>query len=349
MNTALTVSTSEVLGHYDGMADAQIVRYGTGLINETYLVTATSGDRFILQCMNAVIGPAVNLDIEALTRHLESLGEPTQRLVPASDGALWVSIEDRTWRLSTFVPGVCFDRLHEPRQVHEAGALLGRFHRNVSTLALELHSDRPCVHDTARHLNGLEQALDEHATHPYYEQIAPLAEEVLRAAADLPLLSGLPDRLVHGDPKISNLVFDEATGVGLCMIDLDTLTYMALPLEMGDAIRSWCNPKGEDETQAQFRLDYFTAAIEGYATEAATLLEPVEWQSFVTAANTIMVELAARFTRDALREQYFGWNPDKFPDRSTHNRIRAIGQLNLHRSFSTQLAAAEDVVARVFA
>ena len=78
------------------------------------------------------------------------------------------------------------------------------------------------------------------------------------------------------------------------------------------------------------------------------LLEPVEWQSFVPAARTIMAELAARFTRDALREVYFGWNADKFPDRSTHNRIRAQGQLNLHHSFCEYLDAAEEAVEKAF-
>ena len=49
------------------------------------------------------------------------------------------------------------------------------------------------------------------------------------------------------------------------MIDLDTLTHMPLPLEMGDAFRSWCNPRGEDHSRAEFRLDLFGAAIRGYA------------------------------------------------------------------------------------
>lgn len=336
------------LTHY-ALDDATVEPFGTGLINETYLVTAPDGDRFILQGMNAVFDPAINIDIDVVTRHVEAQGAVTQRLVPVAEGAkFWVSCEGRNWRLSTFVPGVCYDRLQTAEQARHAGALLGSFHRYMSTLDITLHGERTVVHDTPRHLAGLRSALEDHKDHCYYDQIAPLAEQVLEAAARLPVLPDLPDRLMHGDPKISNLVFDEQTGAGICMIDLDTLAHMPLPLEMGDAIRSWCNPKGEDETQAQFRIDLFTGAVEGYAEQAGALLEPVEWQSFVPAARTIMVELAARFTRDALREVYFGWNADKFPDRSTHNRIRAQGQLNLHHSFCEYLDAAEEAVEKAF-
>ena len=51
---------------------------------------------------------------------------------------------------------------------------------------------------------------------------------------------------------------------------------------------------------------------------------------------------------DALREQYFGWNPDKFADRSAHNQVRAAGQLQLHRSLHSKLAEAEDIVEQAF-
>jgi len=343
----------QVLAHYD-LGSARVEPLGTGLINETYLVTTVAGEKYVLQCLNPAFDPQINGDIDTLTRHLQTRGAVTQRLVPVSEGRqsaqrLWVELDGRNWRLSTYVAGVCFDRLDSANQAEQAGRLLGRFHRQVSSLDLPIQSDRPRVHDIARHLASLQLALDECKDHHYYDKIAPLAEQVIHAAAGLPDLPELPDRLVHGDPKISNLVFDVDHGAGICMIDLDTLAYMPLPLEMGDAFRSWCNPKGEDERRAEFRIDFFSAAVRGYAAEASSLLEPREWQAFVPSARTIMVELAARFTRDALRESYFGWNSRKFPDRSTHNQVRALGQLNLHTSFCQCADEAEAVVAKAIA
>jgi Ser/Thr protein kinase RdoA (MazF antagonist) len=330
-----------------GLHDAQAERFGTGLINDTYFVTADD-QHFVLQCLNPVFSPEVNADIDALTRHLDAKGAITQRIVPAEDSRLWVEVDGRVWRLSTYVPGICLDMLQTEQQATEAGRLLAQFHTDIRDLDLKLHTERLGVHDTARHLRRLEEALTEHAAHRYIVEVSELAQVIMREAENLPQLPELPDRLVHGDPKISNLVFDEATATGVCLIDLDTLTHMPLPLEMGDAFRSWCNPRGEDTQHSEFRLDLFAAAITGYAEIAGGFVSEAEWRAFLPATRMIMVELAARMATDALNESYFGWNPDIFPDRSTHNQVRAAGQLDLHQSLCDQYEAAEQLVASAF-
>jgi Ser/Thr protein kinase RdoA (MazF antagonist) len=344
----LIAHTQDILTSY-GLQGSDVVFYGTGLINATFLVTVAPGLQFILQRLNKLFIPEINRDIDILTRHLASKSARTQLLVPADNGDLWVEDESGAWRLLTFIPGVCFDMLAGPEQAEAAGRLLGSFHRDVADLKLELHTERLGVHDTQRHLRNLHSALEDCREHPNYQAVYVLAQEVLAEAAELPVLTELPDRLVHGDPKISNLVFDEDTGAGVCMIDLDTLAHMPLPLELGDAFRSWCNPRGEDTQRSEFRLDYFAGAVQGYASVSAPFLLPAEWRSFVPAARTIMVELAARFATDALREVYFGWNPKLFADRSAHNQVRAAGQLELHRSLHAQSDAAEEIVWQAFA
>jgi Ser/Thr protein kinase RdoA (MazF antagonist) len=345
---ALTGSAQGVLANY-GLQGATVEIFGTGLINATFLVTVSPEQQFVLQRLNALFNPEVNRDINVLTRHLAAKSSVTQRLMPADNGDLWVANEDGAWRLLTYVPGACFDMLGGPEQAKAAGHLLAQFHHDVSDLQLELHSERLGVHDTQRHLGRLRTALEECPDHRNFKAVNVLAQEILAEAEQLPVLPELRDRLVHGDPKISNLVFDEKTGAGLCMIDLDTLAHMPLPLEMGDAFRSWCNPRGEDTERSEFRLEYFAGAVQGYASVAKPYLLPSEWQSFIPAARTIMVELAARFATDALREVYFGWNAEKFADRSTHNQVRAAGQLELHRSLFSHGAEADDIVWQAFA
>lgn len=332
------------------MDSAAIEPLGNGLINKTFLVKVADGERYVLQRLNAAFHPKVTCDMDKLTRQLEQKGETTLRPVPASHEPrrLWVDMDEYHWRLCTFVPGVCYEKLETAFQAEQAGRLLGRFHRNVDGLRIVLHGERLGVHDTRRHLANLVQALDSHRAHRHYEAIALLGEQVLAAAEALPQLPQLPDRLVHGDPKISNLLFDADSGEGVCMVDLDTLAYMPLPLEIGDAIRSWCNPRGEGQRQSHFNMELFAAAMQGYAAEAKTMLQPEEWQSFVPAAGTIMVELAARFTTDALTENYFGWDTKRFPDSSTHNRVRAEGQLNLYKNFKEHSTQAGQAVVRAF-
>jgi Ser/Thr protein kinase RdoA (MazF antagonist) len=326
---------------------AQVEPFGTGLINDTFRATTKDGQQFILQGLNQVFAPEVNADIDVLTRHLEAQGKVTQRLVPTTEGQLWAELEGRAWRLSTFVPGVCLDMLENEQQAAEAGRLLGRFHAGIRDLDVELHTERLGVHDTRRHLQVLEATLLSHTDHRHFAEIEPLAQSILEHAHRLPDLPDLPDRLVHGDPKISNLVFDENTGEGICMIDLDTLSHMPLPLELGDAFRSWCNPRGEDVQRSAFRLDLFASAIQGYAS-VADFVTREEWQAFAPATRTIIIELAARFITDALNESYFGWNSEVFPDRSAHNQVRASGQLELHRSLCDQFDEAEKLVELAF-
>lgn len=341
------VRLNQVLARY-GLAGSQVERFGTGLINDTYLVSVDEQHQFVLQRLNPLFTPEINRDIDVLTRHLAAKNSPTQRIVPADNGDLWVEDDGYAWRMATFVPGVCLNMLATDAQAAAAGDLLARFHRDVRGLDIELHSKRLGVHDTQHHLRTLKTALVEHRDHRNFKAINVIAQEIFAQADQLPVLPELPDRLVHGDPKISNLVFDKTSGRGVCMIDLDTLAYMPVPLELGDAFRSWCNPRGEDTQRSEFRLDFFSAAVNAYANIAGEFLLPQEWQSFVPATRTIVIELSARFATDALRECYFGWNPDVFADRSAHNQVRAAGQLELHRSLCAKLDEAEAIVQQAF-
>ena len=120
------------------------------------------------------------------------------------------------------------------------------------------------------------------------------------------------------------------------MIDLDTLSRMPIVLELGDAFRSWCNPHAEDVDEAEFALPIFHSAIQGYARETAGFLTEAEWRDIPAATLTITVELAARFCADALNENYFAWNRERFPTASAHNQARTRNQLKLANSILAQ-------------
>ncbi len=316
-----------------GLGGAALAPIEVGLINLTYRVE-DGARRSVLQRLNPVFSPRVHEDIAAVTAHLAARGMETPRLEPTLDGALWTETEGEVWRLLSFVEGDTHERLASPAQAEGAGALLGRFHREVADLWYEFVNRRLGVHDTPKHLAHLARALDERADHPRYLAIAPLGEALLAAAESLPALPGAADRVVHGDPKISNLLFFPGRPEARCLIDLDTLARMPVALELGDAFRSWCNPGGEDVAEPRFDLDLFEAALRGYAAGAAGLLEDHEVEAIVPATGTIMVELAARFCADALEERYFGWDPGRFATRGEHCELRARGQLALAASLA---------------
>jgi Ser/Thr protein kinase RdoA (MazF antagonist) len=329
-----------------GAAGAAVRPLGAGLINQTFLVDGPPHGRFVLQRLHAIFPAEVNDDIEAVTRHVAARGLLTPRIIPAADGRNWTTHDGGTWRALTWIDGVGLERLASPAQAREAGAVLARFHRAVSDLGHEFRSHRPGVHDTARHLANLRRALEAHAGHRRYGAVAPLGRDILAAAAALPPLPAVPERVVHGDPKVANILFTPDGARALCLVDLDTLARMALPLELGDAFRSWCNPAGEDRSRASFSLELFAAGVAGYAEAAAGMVTPAEAAAIVPATLTIYVELAARFCTDALEECYFGWNPREFPGRSEHNEVRAESQLTAARSLAAQLGAASEAVRR---
>jgi hypothetical protein len=123
---------------------------------------------------------------------------------------------------------------------------------------------------------------------------------------------------------------------------------MRVPLELGDALRSWCNVSGEDVVEGRFDPELFEAALSGYAGATAGWITPAEALAILPATATIQVELAARFCADALEERYFGWDASRFASRGEHNRVRAAGQLAVHRSLLSRYAELEHRAARVF-
>jgi len=331
-----------------GLSATELTPFESGLINKSWRATLPDGKSCVLQAVNPIFPPAINADIDIVTRHLERRGVTTPRLMPLPGGSLWLEAQETVWRLQTFMPGKTYERLPGPDHAREAGALLARFHAALADFAYEFVNARLGVHDLDRHLAALTDALATHTGHASFTAVEALGSAILSLAADVPAFPDAPDRTVHGDPKISNIVFAEETGNALCLIDLDTLARMPLALELGDALRSWCNPAGEDAATATLNTVLYRSALSGYASEAGGFITEAEWRGFPTAMLRVTVELAARFCADALEERYFGWDRQRFASASAHNQARAASQLHLARNIAADLATLEIETERAF-
>lgn len=318
----------------------------SGHINLTWMGTRHDGTHAVLQRVNPIFPPTVHADIEAVTRHLQAKGLATPRLIPTRGGRLWVGQHGEVWRLQTRIEGVAHETVDSALAAREVGSLLGRFHAALADLEHEPSSERSGVHDLARHLGVLDEALEAHRTHAAWPAVSALAETIAAHAAELPPLPDSPPRFVHGDPKISNVLFEPGTDKALCMIDLDTLTRMPVTIELGDAFRSWCNSRAEDSPDASFSVPLFAAAAAGYGSAAPRFLTPGEWRAIPDATRRIALVLATRFCADALNERYFGWDPSRFASASAHNRARTEAQLALARSLDDARDAMLEIVER---
>jgi len=331
-----------------GLSETELTPLESGLINTSWLVTSPGSSPCVLQAVNPIFPAAINADIDIVTRHLDRRDVATPRLIPLPGGSLWLEAQDAVWRLLTFMPGETYERVPGPDHAREAGTQLGRFHAALADFDYEFVNARLGVHDLDHHLAALRDALVAHTGHASFAAVEPLASAIVSLAASLPALPQCPDRTVHGDPKISNVIFDAQSGKAICLIDLDTLSRMPLALELGDALRSWCNPAGEDSPTATLNTVLYRAALSGYAAEAKPFITETEWRAFPAATLRITVELAARFCTDALEESYFGWNPARFASASEHNQTRAASQLHLAESIAAELASLEIETERAF-
>ena len=332
-----------VLAYWRRFAEAPSRRVQDGLINQTFIVEAATGERAVFQCLHPIFEPQVNLDIAALTERLTGQGLRTPLLLPADDGALWVSHDGLVWRAQSYVDGRSHRKLSDPRMAHQAGALVGRFHAAIWNWQHRYHFTRSSVHDTEAHLGSLRDLLAQHAAHSLMNEITPLAEAILGAADGLPDLGTLPARHSHGDLKVSNILFDDSRRA-ICLMDLDTLAKMPWPLEMGDALRSWCNPREEDVSSASLELELLDAALEGYAQTRPAEIGKEEYEALIPGLAQICLELSSRFLADVMDDRYFGWDATRYPNRAAHNLARARSMWALYQSVETQMEAAQQIV-----
>jgi len=316
-----------------------------GLINKTYVVELL-GERFIVQWVNSLFHPDIQKDIEALTQHLKNKGLLTPEIKRSKSGDLYVPAalihadiktapKQGVFRVLTFIEGTCVDALTLPGQAYEAGALVGRFHRALLDFDHLFVAPSRVAHDTKQHMQLLMQVMNNtSAHHAFYESIMPLGQAIIDEYRKLLPISRNHTRVCHGDLKISNLMFNNETGQGICLLDLDTIAPLPLCLELGDAWRSWCNPQGEDQENPCFDLALLENAIRGYFS-CADFVTSEERASLLLGVKTITLELAARFCADIINDCYFGFNA-KFGSRAQHNLIRARGQLSLFKSVQAQ-------------
>ena len=332
----------------------------SSLINRTYLVRGDLGEGpqpMVVQRLHPIFAAHVHLDIEAVTQHLERRGLETPRILRNKLGELWTLEQSSAvpgqalgvWRAITYIEGVTVHRSSNLAQLGSAAELLGRFHGALFDLQHEFVHLRP-LHDTAKRLVELRSALASERGQGDAEA-SELGAAILEQARGIRCdYSAFPRRVLHGDPKLSNLLFQPADPLrARCMIDLDTLGRGFLAYELGDALRSWANRAGEDQLDADLDVGALQAVLAGYARTCPADLPSVEIGSAIDGLETVSLELASRFAADAILDSYFGWDAARFPSRRAHNLVRASGQFSLARCVRERGPELREVTRQVLA
>ncbi len=314
---------AHVLSHW-GLTESVIQPIEQGLINSTWRIDAAEGV-YVLQRLNPIFPPAIHENIMAVHRHLLRHDFEVAPLIQTRTGNSHV-IEDREcFRLWPYYESVCYDKVPNEQVAYNGAQLVARFHQHMLSFKGKLKVLREPTHVPSRHVEALRSALISHKEHRLIDDVRTAGESVFAQLASIDIEGELQEIVAHGDLKISNILFDKHDRA-LTLIDWDTLAVMPWLYEMGDAMRSWCNVAHEDD-MPQFSQSIFTAAMAGY--QNAWPDNPWPWHQLHMGTRLITLELASRFLRDALCEDYFSWDASRFSGHGEHSLKRGQSMLAL--------------------
>jgi Ser/Thr protein kinase RdoA (MazF antagonist) len=334
-------------------------RFGNGHINDTFLVNVEGNPAvsyFVLQRINTnVFGNPVALmeNILRVTEHLGKRKAKSLALIPTVDGEhFYRTSEDEYWRTYNFVPdAVAYDGVQNTRQAKDTAFMFGRFQELLADLpSPRLNDTIPDFHNTPVRYSHFHDAVRDDA----YDRVKLCREEIDRALAredeagtlvDLHATGQIPERIIHNDTKLNNLLFDKVSGEPICVVDLDTVMPGVVHYDFGDMVRTATSPTAEDTTDLSsigMRLPYYEALIEGFVGATSAFLTESEVEHLSISGKIITIETGLRFLTDYLcGDGYFG------SQRPGQNLDRCRTQFALAASIEEQFDAMQDIVHRV--
>jgi len=339
--------------------------YGSGHINDTYAGCYDRDGapvRYIHQRINhSIFKDPVRLmeNISRVTRHVratlaasgaDQIGRRTLTLVPTLDGASYhVDGEQNFWRTYEFIEEArTFDQLESEDLAFAAAKAFGAFQCMLADFPEpRLNETIPGFHDTPRRYSALMNAVERDPVNRAADverEIAFASEREACTSKVVDLLDSgvLPERITHNDTKLNNVMIDDESGEGICVIDLDTVMPGCALYDFGDMVRSATNSSREDErdvSRVKMRMNVFKALAAGYLASAGEFLTPPELDLLVFSGRLITFEIGLRFLTD-----YLGGDTYFKTSRPGQNLDRCRVQFELLLSMESQADEMEQVV-----
>lgn len=306
--------------------------YGTGHINDTYAVNYDQGGtkvRYILQRINHNIFK----DVEGLMDNIHRVTEHQNRkleadneldasrralkLIPVKDGHPFHKDESGNyWRMYIFVEHATgHDLIKNPAQAEAAAHAFGVFQQLLVDLpGAPLIETIPGFHDTPARFAALVRAIEADTKNRAAHVKDAIDFAYVRQTDTERLLTlhrngKIPSLVTHNDTKLNNVLIDNATGVGICVIDLDTVMPGLALCDFGDMVRTATNSAPEDEpdvANVHMRMPIFEALARGYIITAGAFLSPAEIELLPFSGKLLTLECGIRFLTDYLEgDNYF--------------------------------------------
>ncbi len=356
----------EVLAAFDlGAPVVGALRYGQGHINDTFVVHTQPEDRccrrFILQRMSAaafkhpdelmenIIGVTDYLGREIEKHGGDRSREALEVVRPKNGEPFFTDSQGGAWRLYPFVERtVCYQSAETPELFAASGRAFGRFQRLLEGYPAEtLHETIPNFHNTEDRLAKFKAAL---AADPLgrAKNCGPEIQFVLDREADCSVALNamregkLPLRVTHNDTKLNNVLMDEETREGVCIIDLDTVMPGLVIYDFGDSIRFGANHSAEDErdlSKVSLDVDLFSVYTAAFLEGTGGALTDAEIEYLPWGAKLMTLECGIRFLTDYIDgDHYFHIS------REAQNLDRCRTQFKLVADMEARWAELENIV-----
>ena len=242
----------------------EIENIPNGHINVTDRVKI-NGRNYILQKINTGIFKdpyGLMNNISAVTEFLrkkiiEANGDPdreTLSLVKSLDGKYYHENENGFYRMYLYITeATCYNKAEKAGMFGESAKAFGRFQNLLAEFdAKSLSETIKDFHNTPVRFKNFENALNENKA-GRKDECLPEIEFYLARKDYCPTITSrladgrLPTRVTHNDTKLNNVMIDDATGCGICVIDLDTVMPGSMLYDFGDSIRFGASSAAEDE------------------------------------------------------------------------------------------------------
>jgi len=321
-----------VISAFIGEQNHSVSAIDNGLINHTYFVETDSG-KYILQKINTDIfkNPKCIIDNHLAVNSVLKNSDYSRKivdLIPAQNGEFLIN---RKWRMLEFIENsVTHLKVPNSETAFESAKCFSKFYSVLNSKPIHLEETLPGFIDFGKRISDYQTALKNASKERKIN--AEKEIEFINSHLDLPekwieLQSEnlLPKRVIHADPKISNILFDK-NGNAIAVIDLDTVMTSTLLYDFGDMIRSYCNLTDEDDASLEnnFSPEIYDSVKKGFLFHLENLLSETEKKLLDYAPKVVIYIQAVRFLTDHLNGNLY--YSVKY---GNHNLDRTRNQINL--------------------
>jgi len=343
---AINPTLNNIICHFLPQCEVVVISpVANGLINSTYSVEVVLGalrKQYILQKINTTIfkiPKSIQSNIVLVSGFLKNNNYPHAllELCVTADGKYEINFEGETWRMMAKIENsYTINVVENSNQAFQVGAFFGQFYSFLNGIETkQIQEVLPDFLDTKSRIDAFHQAI-QFATHERLNIAKGELDWILMHVnipekwIQLQQKKTLPVRLIHADPKISNVLFDATTHQPKAIIDWDTLMLGTILYDYGDMIRSYTNTKLEDDPDPEgvFNVEVYQALTDGFWSETRSFLTDIEKEFMWYAPQVIVYIQALRFLTDYLNgDIYYQCNYPEQNLNRTKNQINLLQQI----------------------